>query len=148
MWRGESTGAGWARPTPARPSVSQHGDARTHPGAPLHLAGEDAPRGAHLENLILTDLIAWRDGRSDGAQLLFWRTHPGEEVDFVIEPAGRLLPIEVQAAARVSTQDAPHLKTFREQYHDTAHGGLILHSGTDVVWAARDVLAAPWWRVL
>jgi uncharacterized protein len=117
-------------------------------GLALHLAGEDAPRGAHLENLILTDLVAWRDGRSEDAQVLFWRTHTGEEVDFVIESAGRLLPIEVKAAARVSTHDARHLKTFREQYDDTVHGGLILHSGTDVFWAARNVLAAPWWRVL
>jgi uncharacterized protein len=117
-------------------------------GLALHLGGEDAPRGAHLENLILTDLVAWRDGQSDDAQILFWRTHTGEEVDFVIESAGRLLPIEIKAAARVSAQDARHLKTFREQYDDMVHGGLILHAGTEVFWVARDVLAAPWWRVV
>jgi hypothetical protein len=26
----------------------------------LYLAGETEPRGAHLENLVLTDLLAWR----------------------------------------------------------------------------------------
>ena len=66
-------------------------------GVAMHLTQEQEPRGAHLENLVLHDLLAWRDARLDRAELFYWRTAIGEEVDFVIESGDRLLPIEVKA---------------------------------------------------
>ena len=59
-----------------------------------------APGGAHLENVVRHDLLAWRDARLERAELGYWRTAIGEEVDFVIETGGRLLPVEVKASAR------------------------------------------------
>ena len=66
-------------------------------GVALHLAQVAEPGGAHLENLVLNDLLAWRDARDDRAEVLYWRTAAGEEVDFVIEAGDWLLPIEVKA---------------------------------------------------
>ncbi|HCX34904.1 MAG TPA: ATPase, partial [Rhodocyclaceae bacterium] len=60
-------------------------------GVALHLGGSNEPGGAHLENLVLHDLLAWRDARLDRAEVCYWRTAIGEEVDFVIEAGGRLL---------------------------------------------------------
>ncbi len=117
-------------------------------GLAMHLAGETTARGEHLENLVLSDLLAWRDAGTDRHQILYWRTHTGEEVDFVIEAGDRLLPIEVKAAARVGHAETRHLRTFGEQYGDSVHGGLLLHTGTDVFWAAEGILAVPWWRVV
>ena len=34
-------------------------------GLSLHLAGEAQPRGAHLENLVACDLLAWAGARFD-----------------------------------------------------------------------------------
>lgn len=116
-------------------------------GLALHLSGEDTPRGQHLENMILMDLIAWRDATGHRSQILFWRTHTGEEVDFVIEAGDRLLPVEVKASARVGPGDPRHLKTFRDQYPERTPGALLLHTGDQVFWAARGILAAPWWRI-
>ncbi|GAB4177296.1 MAG: ATP-binding protein [Rhodocyclaceae bacterium] len=117
-------------------------------GVALHLAGEETPGGAHLENLVLGDLLAWRDARLERAELGYWRTTIGEEVDFVIETGGRLLPIEVKATARPRLADAAHLRTFRKEYGRKARAGLLLHTGSTLEWLAPDVLAAPWWRVL
>src|SRR6185369_9750070 len=49
-------------------------------GLALHLGQED-PGGAHLENLVLHDLQVWRDARLDRAEVFYWRTAVGEEVD-------------------------------------------------------------------
>jgi hypothetical protein len=116
-------------------------------GLALHLSGGE-PEGAHLENLVLCDLVAWRELVTPRPEVLFWRTHNQEEVDFVIEAGGRLLPIEVKATARPSSRDARHLLTFRAEYGDAVHGALLLHGGTETVWLAERVLAAPWWRVV
>lgn len=117
-------------------------------GVALHLANSDEPGGAHLENLVLNDLLAWRDARGDRPELGYWRTSLGEEVDFVIEAGGALLPIEVKATTRPRLRDAVHLRTFRAEYGKKARAALLLHTGDMLEWLAPDVLAAPWWRVL
>jgi predicted AAA+ superfamily ATPase len=117
-------------------------------GVALHVAEEGEPRGQHLENLVLHDLLAWRDARLERAEVHYWRTAVGEEVDFVVEVGGRLLPIEVKAAAEPRLADAAHLRVFRAEYGKKARAGLLLHTGDAVTWLTPDVLAVPWWRVL
>lgn len=117
-------------------------------GVALHLSGHDEPTGAHLENLVLHDLVAWRDARSDRAELGYWRTASGEEVDFIIEAGGKLLPMEIKATARPRLGDAAHLRSFRAEYGKKARAAVLLHTGTMTEWLAPEVLAAPWWKVL
>ena len=69
-------------------------------GVALHLAETHEPGGEHLENVVLCDLLAWRDARLDRAEIFYWRTQIGEEVDFVIETHGQLIPIEVKADSK------------------------------------------------
>jgi predicted AAA+ superfamily ATPase len=114
----------------------------------LHLAGAEEPGGAHLENLVLCDLLAWRDARLDRAEIGYWRTASGEEVDFVIEDGAKLLPIEVKAGDRPRVSDTVHLRSFRAEYGTKARAGLLLHTGSTLEWLTPDVLAAPWWHVL
>ena len=116
-------------------------------GLAMHLAQENEPRGEHLENLVLQDLLVWRDSESNRAEVLYWRTTLGEEVDFVIEAGDSLLPIEIKASGRPRFGDTTHLRTFRREYPDKARSGLLLHTGDTVEWVAPDVLAAPWWRI-
>lgn len=113
----------------------------------LHLGGETEPRGAHLENLVLTDLLAWRDVQARRPEILYWRTAAGQEVDFVVETPKRLLPIEVKAAARAMPADAKGLETFLDEYADAADGALLLYGGTETFPLSKRVLAAPWWAV-
>jgi hypothetical protein len=117
-------------------------------GLAMFLAGEMQPQGAHLENLVLTDLVAWRDAQVDPPQILYWRTRAGAEVDFVIEHGSGLLPIEVKSTHRPRTTDAQGLLAFREEYGDRVRGALLLHGGDSTFWISKDVLAVPWWRVL
>lgn len=116
-------------------------------GLALHLANEK-PRGAHLENLVLGDLLAWRDAVQPRAQVLYWRTVSGEEVDLVIELGERLLAVEVKTTARPGAADARHLRTFLDEYSDRARGGILLHGGEEIFRVSERILAAPWWRVI
>jgi len=117
-------------------------------GLALYLAGVSEPTAAHLENLVLMDLLAWRDTQLDRPEVLYWRTAIGEEVDFVIESGDRLLPIEVKTTSRPRVDDAKHLRTFREEYGRRCRPGLLLHTGDRIEWLGPGILAAPWWKVM
>lgn len=118
-------------------------------GLALWLAGLARPNGAHLENLVLADLLAWRDGTVlNRPELFYWRTVNGEEVDLVVERASELIAIEVKATTRPRASDAAHLRTFRDEYGHAVRGCLLLHGGQETTWLGPRILAAPWWRVM
>jgi predicted AAA+ superfamily ATPase len=81
-------------------------------------------------------------------EILYWRMTTGEEVDFVVETGGKLIPIEVKATDRPRLRDAAHLRSFQTEYGDKARAGLLLHTGTSLEWLTADILAAPWWTVV
>lgn len=117
------------------------------PALAIWLCGTTELTGAHLENLVFADLLAWRDGQVPSPQLLYWRTTTEREVDFVIESGERLLAIEVKtAAARYA--DTSGLRLFREEYADRFVGGLLLHGGDETHQMSDGIFAVPWWRVL
>lgn len=118
------------------------------PGLAMHLAQFDEVPGAMLENLVLCDLLAWRDARVERAEISYWRTTTGEEVDLVVESGRRVVPIEVKATTRPRVGDAKGLIAFRAEYGARARAGLLLHAGEKTEWLAEGVLAVPWWRVV
>ncbi len=113
----------------------------------LHIARVDSPTGAHFENMLLLDLLAWRAAAKERADIHYWRTTVGDEVDFVIETANALIPIETKSSKRVHLGDTKHLRTFRRQY-DGARAGLLIYAGDDIKWLTDDVLAVPWWKII
>ena len=119
----------------------------TDTGLALNLSGEKQPQGCHLENMILCDLLAWQ-GSGEGQELFYWRTTTGEEVDFVIEWNGMLLPVEVKTAKTPRLADTRHLQSFRAQYKRTSLPALLIHAGNDVRWLTDGVFAVPWWMVV
>lgn len=117
-------------------------------GLAMHLAGETMPRGEHLESIVVHDLLAWRQTVVPRPNVLYWRTTAGHEVDFVVETGAGLLPIEVKTTAQPSTGDLANMRVFMDEYRDRVVGGLLLHTGEDTFWIAKNVLATPWWAVV
>jgi predicted AAA+ superfamily ATPase len=117
-------------------------------GLAMHLADATTASGAHLENLICTDLLAWRETQSTRPAILYWRTSTGEEVDFVVEWQGRLLAVEVKATTNPGYNDSRGLRSFLQEYGNTALGGLLLHGGDSTFWLASGVLAVPWSTII
>lgn len=114
----------------------------------LRLGALSEPAGFHLENLVLTDLVAWSASLARRPTILHWRTVAGDEVDFVIElPDGRLIPVEVKAQPRPAWSDARALQLFLDEY-DASLGGLVLHVGDEVYRLSDRIVAAPWWSVV
>jgi uncharacterized protein len=117
-------------------------------GLALHLAEVETVSGEHLENLVCTDLLAWRELQGVRPVILYWRTAVGEEVDFVIETKGKLLAVEVKATRNPGLNDTRGLRAFMQEYGADVLGGLLLYAGDEVRWFGDGILAAPWWKVI
>ena len=121
------------------------------PGLAAHLAGLGSPEalaadplaGAFLENLVLVDLLAWRETASPRPWIHYWRTRQGREVDFVIESGRRLLPVEVKAARGVTVSDAASMEAFMDERPQSAPFGVLLYSGEEARPLTARVLAVP-----
>lgn len=120
-------------------------------GLALHLVGVAsegefsgaANAGAMLENLVLNDLLAWRETELRKPGLFFRRTASGEEVDIVVERGRRLLPIEIKAARTVRVRDAQALDSFCVEFGRRAPIGILLYDGRDVERLTEHVVAVP-----
>ena len=117
-------------------------------GLALHLSGATEASGAHLENLVCTDLLAWRELETIRPAMMYWRTSTGEEVDFIIEWKNKLLAVEVKATQNPGYNDAKGLRAFQKEYGKSVAGGLLLYGGKETFWLSEGVLAVPWWQII
>ena len=123
----------------------------TDTGLAAHLAGlsahgiptEAEMPGGLLENLVLMQMLAWRETVVPRPEIHYWRTHGGVDVDFVIESGRRLLPIEVKSSHRVRLDDAKGLEAFLEDHPKAAPFGVLLYGGTEVMRLTGRIVAMP-----
>jgi len=81
------------------------------------------------------------------AQLSYFRTAGGLEVDFIIERAGILYPIEVKWTENPATKDARHLEAFLHDHRDRASHGYIVCRAPYPLAVSKTVTAIPWWML-
>ncbi|HET9065714.1 MAG TPA: ATP-binding protein [Gemmatimonadales bacterium] len=112
----------------------------------LAASQEATPTGFHLENLVAVDLRVWEE-LEPGRTIHHWRLASGQEVDFVVEQHGALLPVEVKGADQVTHRDGRHLRTFLERYAGASRA-LLLSSDPEIRPMGQGVIAAPWWAVV
>lgn len=66
------------------------------------------------------------------------------EVDVIAELAGgRVVGVEIKAAASVGRSDARHLSWLGETMQKRFAGGVVLHTGPDTFELGDRILAAP-----
>ena len=66
------------------------------------------------------------------------------EVDVIAELAGgRVVGVEIKAAASVGRSDARHLSWLGEKMQERFAGGVVLHTGRDTFELGKRILAAP-----
>ena len=120
-------------------------------GTLCHLAGlkdpEHAARGpmggAILETAVLSEIVRTITHRGEEPRVFFWRTTAGTEVDFVVESAGRLTPIEVKLSGTPRTRMASAIRTFRQDLGSVAGPGYVVHPGDVRLPLGPGVTALP-----
>lgn len=96
------------------------------PRGPLDSA-EDVD-GVAIETLVLQSLRAENANRGLGYDLHFWRTHDGNEVDFILYGERGLHAIEVKRTPRFREEDISSLRRFCADYPEAR--GLMMYGGS------------------
>lgn len=121
------------------------------PALSVYLSGyhdEDALRnareiGSFFETMVFLHLKVLTELMIPKANMFYWRTTAGKEVDFIIEHGKKLLAFEVKLTKNPSFSDIKNLLTFIETFPKVTLGVLI-HSGNTVRWLHSKVIAVPW----
>lgn len=72
--------------------------------------------GMALEGLVAQHLRAWASYKTVPADLYYWRTKSGSEVDFILYGQDVFVALEVKRARQVHGTDLRALKAFKEDY--------------------------------
>ena len=120
-------------------------------GLAAHLVGVNRKKdlstssleGALLENAVLSGMLSWTETCMPRPTIFYWRTAGGAEVDFVIESAGRLLPIEVKTSKRVRVSQLRHLELFLGDYEKRVPFGIVLHDIGRPYLLTQRIVALP-----
>lgn len=97
---------------------------------------------ALVETTVLHHLRAWADLQTPKANVYYWRTVSGNEVDFVVEMGRKLVAIEVKATEKPKHSHAEQLKVFMQEYPECVASALI-HLGDDVTQLDERVFSIP-----
>jgi predicted AAA+ superfamily ATPase len=103
----------------------------------FHLVGPLVETWAHAELRKLLELQARH------TELSFWRTHTGQEVDFILERGGQLAGIEVKWSATLDRRHLRALHDCRQTLAPRWRMGGLLHGGTEPIAPDDQTAAIP-----
>ncbi len=107
------------------------------------LRDEPALIGPLLETLVITELRKQQTWSAAQPELAHFRTADGKEVDVVLDARGRLVGIEVKAAASVSPDDFRGLRAMAEAAGRRFHRGVLFYLGDTAVAIGPKMYALP-----
>ncbi len=99
--------------------------------------------GSMLEGFVFSEVSKLAGQSPDPASISHYRDRDQVEVDFVIEQAGRILGVEVKAAATVKPDDFHGLKRLQDATGEAFACGIVLHDGERIQRTGEKLFAMP-----
>ncbi len=99
--------------------------------------------GPLLETFVITELRKQQAWSTTLPEVAHFRTAHGEEVDVVLDARGRLVGIEVKAAASVSPDDFRGLRAMAAATGRRFHRGILFYLGDTAVAVGPQLYALP-----
>ena len=98
---------------------------------------------AILETALLSEIFKTLTHCGLTPRICFWRTLSGSEVDFVVEVAGLLIPIEIKLSAAPRPSMARSIKSFLRDMGGTVAPGYVVDPGYMQLSLGSDVTSLP-----
>lgn len=92
-------------------------------------AARDPLRGNLYENLVIADVVKCAQNRGIRPDLHFFRDARGNEVDLLVQDAGRLTPVEIKSGETFSSAFVTGIERFREAVRGDTESGFVYFNG-------------------
>jgi predicted AAA+ superfamily ATPase len=103
-------------------------------------------RGALFENWVLMEIIKHFTNNGLPAQIYFWRTHGGQEVDFIVEHGEQITGIEVKAGKTAHPSASRSLLSAIELWPEEHRRAFVLFGG-DRGFTNKGCRFLPWRQI-
>lgn len=99
--------------------------------------------GPIVETWVASELLKLTSVLDHQYRLYFWRTHTGNEVDFLIERAGKLVALEIKWSHRIDEQSIKNLNQLAQELKDKLVFSIFLYSGDETIPLNPKTVAMP-----
>ncbi|MCX5794348.1 MAG: AAA family ATPase [Elusimicrobia bacterium] len=121
------------------------------PALAAHLAGlhdeaalRAAPQARGLfANLVFHHLKVLAGISTPKMRISYWRTAQGQSVDFVLEWGRKTVAVDVKLSDCPRYTDCEGLEAFLRD-HPEASGGILIHTGQDILRMGTRIVGLPW----
>jgi hypothetical protein len=123
-------------------------------GLVCHLLGIHTPdqvsthplRGAIFENWVFGELYKMYRNRGLNPEMWFWRTHGGQEVDFLLQYKGQLIGVEVKAGMTVVPRLIRSLNNALDDWPKKNKRKVVVYGGNERL-RLSDCELIPWHQI-
>jgi uncharacterized protein len=102
-------------------------------------------RGSLFENFIISEMVKARFNKNEPNNLYFWRDSTGNEIDVIIDKAGKLFPVEIKSGKTV-TDDYFKGLNFWSKITGAAEG-VVVYAGDAQQKRSNGMEIRPWNQV-
>jgi len=102
--------------------------------------------GGILENIIIKSYEAWNSNETIACKTYFWRNYEDREIDFLLEKAGKTVPVEITLSKDVSSKKVSNLECFMADKN--CDSGFIVYTGElkeIKLKKSRTIICLPWY---
>jgi predicted AAA+ superfamily ATPase len=103
-------------------------------------------RGALFENMVFSEIAKKQLNRGQRLLLYFWRTHGGQEVDFIVEQGLEVHAVEAKSGMTVQPAMVRSLKNAMTLWEESSVQGWVVYGGNERNELHENVLL-PWKEV-
>jgi hypothetical protein len=99
--------------------------------------------GALMETWVANELDKWIACQEGDYRLYFWRTHMGQEVDFLLARGEELVAIEVKTTTQIGRGNLAGIEACEQALGDRVRFSIVLYRGEQIVGLGPRRLAVP-----
>jgi hypothetical protein len=99
--------------------------------------------GQLLETVVLGEIVRGFNSRGQIPRIFWWRTSYGEEVDFIVEDKGKLIPIEVKLSAQADSRIIKGLSSFCSLFAGKIDTAYLVNLSSEKMVLGKQIVSLP-----
>ncbi|OGX15226.1 MAG: hypothetical protein A2166_00350 [Omnitrophica WOR_2 bacterium RBG_13_41_10] len=99
--------------------------------------------GQMLETAVVGEVAKNFYNQGKIPRIFWWRTSHGDEVDFIIEDKGKIIPVEVKLSAKINSDMAKGLVSFCKLFHDKVNKAFLVNLAKEKIVMKKRIIAIP-----